>query len=143
MIKNLTVLVMAGLLSMAAFHSAAKDKDEGPDEALTIDRTSVNPAELNFPNDDNTFPKISDFEVLNFVLMSTYNGERWATVTLRNKANGSRKLQRDHIMALFADGRRRAPANFNHRFEGKEVLSFTLSFGQSKFPVLSVYTRDN
>jgi hypothetical protein len=124
MIKNLTVLVMAGLLSMAAFHSAAKDKDEGPDEALTIDRTSVNPAELNFPNDDNTFPKISDFEVLNFVLMSTYNGERWATVTLRNKANGSRKLQRD-------------------RFEGKEVLSFTLSFGQSKFPVLSVYTRDN
>ncbi len=145
MIKNITRFVVGGLLAMSAATTltafAGDNDDDAPNDALTIDRTVIGASEIAFPNDDRIYPKVSDFEVLNFVLMSSINGERWATVTLKNKASGSRKLQPDHIMALFANGERKSPGHVKRTFDGNETVSFPLSFGHSKFPVLSIYTR--
>lgn len=138
------LLASSALLFFALpFSSPARehDSDDGPDDALTIDRSVIGSDELNFPNDKHIYPKQSNFEILHYVLMSSDSGERWATVTLRNRAAGGRKLEQDHIMALFADGRRKPPAHFKRHFAADETLSFTLSFGHSKFPLLSVYTR--
>ncbi len=105
---------------------------------LTVDRFVSSQLTLAFPNDKNEQPKSSDFELLNYVLMSNELGERWAVVTLKNSASGSRVLKGEHLLALFADGNRKQPLTFKLNFEADEVQSITVSFGVSKFPILTI-----
>lgn len=107
-------------------------------EVLTVDRVVSTNIELSFPNDKNLKAKSSDFELVNYVIMSNEIGERWAVLTLTNTSSGNRMLKHDHIMALFADGERKNPLPLKLNFEGKETQSITVSFGENKFPILSV-----
>ncbi|MEW6997410.1 hypothetical protein AADZ86_06885 [Colwelliaceae bacterium BS250] len=110
-------------------------------ETLIVDRVIANNLELAFPNDKNIKPKVSDFELINYVVMSNDLGERWAVVTLNNTSTGSRVFVNDHLMALFANGKRRSPLEFKLSFEAQETQSFTVSFGYNKFPILSISTE--
>ncbi len=111
------------------------------EEVLSIDRVIPNNFDLVFPNESNIQPEQSDFSVNNFVLMSNDSGERWAVVTLTNMASGQRSLTNKHLMAIVANGQRIAPLEFLQSFRADETLSLTISFGESKFPLLSVYSR--
>ncbi|WP_462156367.1 hypothetical protein [Pseudoalteromonas piscicida] len=115
---------------------------QAAEEALTIDSVVPNNMELAFPNDTNIYPDISDFKVLNAVLMSNENGERWAMITIKNQSSGRRTLTQKHLLALTANGQRIAPMKLSESFDGGETLSLTLAFGENKFPLLNVYTRN-
>ncbi len=111
-------------------------------KGLTVERAIANPQDFNFANDDNIRPERSDFEILNYVLLSNEQGERWVTLTLKNSSSGHRIFENDQVMALFANGKRYSPRSKSIRFEGKEVQTFAISFGKSKFPILQVFTRN-
>ena len=83
--------------------------------------------------------------MVNSVFMSSEQGRRVAVVTIRNDASGSRILQAEHIMALFADGRRVAPIALadNIKLEDGEQRSLTLSFGEDNYPILTIFTSNN
>ncbi|TMP07816.1 hypothetical protein CWC11_05770 [Pseudoalteromonas sp. S3178] len=110
---------------------------------LNVDRAIPNSIHLSFPNDNNITPKKSDFTILNYVLMSNNDGERWAVITLNNLSSGNRELNQDHILALFADGSRLTPIEFKLGFKGSETQSVTVSFAEHKFPILSVYSSND
>jgi hypothetical protein len=118
------------------FTSIANETD-----VLTVDRVVSTNLELAFPNDKNLRAKPSDFELVNYVIMSNEVGERWAVLTLTNTSAGNRTLEHEHIMALFADGERKNPLQLKLNFEGRETQSITVSFGESKFPILSISAR--
>ncbi|MFK3864585.1 hypothetical protein [Pseudoalteromonas rhizosphaerae] len=115
------------------------------DEVLSVDQVALQGMPFSFENDAKVRPKNSDFSVVNSVLMSSEQGRRVAVVTIRNDASGSRILQAEHIMALFADGRRVAPISLaeNIKLEDGEQRSLTLSFGEDNFPILSIFTSNN
>jgi hypothetical protein len=125
------------LLFAASFTSYAND------DALSIDRVVPQNFELAFPNESNIQPEQSDFKINSFALMSNDEGERWAVVTATNLASGKRSLSQKHIMAIVANGKRVAPSEFLYSFNAHETLSLTINFGESKFPLLSVYSRAN
>ena len=129
-----TMLFSAAVL-FSSFSSAASD------DALSVDRVVPADLALAFPNDTNQQPDLSDFTVQHFVLMSNDAGERWAVVTMANMAQGNRSLSDKHLMAILANGQRISPQPFTQMFRGGETLSLTLYFGDSKFPLLSVYAR--
>ena len=110
-------------------------------ETLIVDRVIANNLELAFPNDKNIKPKSSDFELINYVIMSNELGERWAVITLNNTSTGSRVLENEHLMALFANGKRTSPLEFKLSFAANETQSITVSFGHNKFPILSINTE--
>lgn len=120
-------------LFFIAFASNAKET-----EVLTVDRVVSNNIILSFPNDQNLKAKPSDFKLVNYVIMSNDIGERWAVLTLTNTSSGNRVLEQDHLLALFADGTRKMPLAIKLNFEGRETQSLTVSFGESKFPILSI-----
>ena len=120
-------------LFFIAFASNAKET-----EVLTVDRVVSNNIILSFPNDKNLKAKPSDFKLVNYVIMSNDIGERWAVLTLTNTSSGNRVLEQDHLLALFADGTRKMPLEIKLNFEGRETQSLTVSFGESKFPILSI-----
>lgn len=124
---------------MFLFVSVSKAADS---DALSVDRFIPDDVETSFPNDKELFPQESDFEVINYLLMSSESGERQALVTLKNLSAGSRIFKNEQILALFADGRRRTPLTTTQSFEGHETLSVILSFGVSRFPILEVYTKN-
>jgi len=128
---SLTITVLA--LTFITFISNAAET-----EVLTVDRIISKNLELAFPNDKNLKAKPSHFELMNYVLMSNELGERWAVLTVTNTSSGNRMLEQGHLMALFADGERKNPLEFTLNFEGSETQSITVSFGESKFPILSI-----
>ncbi|HEA16037.1 MAG: hypothetical protein ACTH4U_14965 [Pseudoalteromonas prydzensis] len=118
---------------------------QASDEVLSVDQVALQGMPFSFANDAKVRPKNSDFTVVNSVLMSSEQGRRVAVVTIRNDASGSRILQAEHIMALFADGRRVAPMALadNIKLDDGEQRSLTLSFGEDNFPILSIFTSNN
>ena len=126
---------LATSLVFLSLSSYAIDND-----VLTVDRSVSKNIQLSFPNEQNIKPKESDFEVLNYVLMSSETGERWSVITIENTASGNRSLEHNHIMGLFADGSRFVPQENKLQFEGGETQSITVSFGEYKFPILAIYT---
>jgi hypothetical protein len=111
-------------------------------EVLTVDRLVSNNLQLSFPNDKNIKPKKSDFEIVNYVLMSNEAGERWSVITLTNLSSGNREFDQDHLIGLLADGSRIRPLAYKLNFEGQETQSITVSFGVHKFPILSIYSSN-
>ena len=110
--------------------------------ALTVDRSVSNNIHLSFPDDHNIKPKIGEFKIVNYVLMSNDDGERWSVITVKNLSSGNRSLEHEHLVALFADGQRKIPLQYQLNFKGKETQSITVSFGEYKFPILSIYTSN-
>jgi hypothetical protein len=111
-------------------------------EVLTIDRSISKSIQLSFPNDNNIKPKKGDFEIINYVLMSNEVGERWSVITLTNLSSGNREFGHDHLIGLFADGSRKRPLEYKLNFKGQETQSITVSFGEHKFPILSIYSSN-
>ncbi|NMP16326.1 hypothetical protein [Thalassotalea sp. Y01] len=107
-------------------------------DTLTVDRAVNADIELAFANDRGIEPTLSDFELLNYVIMSNEAGERYAVVTLKNLASGSRQLESKHLLALFANGERKQPSDFKLNFDANETQSLTISFGENKFPILAI-----
>ncbi|MCZ4253724.1 hypothetical protein [Pseudoalteromonas shioyasakiensis] len=111
-------------------------------DVLSVDPVMLSGSAFSFENDAKRYPKQSKFSIVHSVLMSSESGRRLAVVTIENKASGSRILQADHIMALFADGRRVHPQSFDEgiKLDDDEKRSLTLSFGENEYPILAVYT---
>jgi len=124
------------LIPALIFISFTSNADEV--KVLTVDRVISNNVELAFPNDKDIKAKSSDFKLVNYVIMSNEIGERWAVLTLTNTSSGNRMLEQNHLLALFADGERKSPLELKLNFEGNETQSITVSFGESKFPILSI-----
>ena len=53
------------MLIIMSWATQAEDK-----KVLTVDRVISNNINLSFPNDNNIKPKVSDFKIVNYVLMS-------------------------------------------------------------------------
>ena len=128
--------LIVALMAFSVFGCLATEND-----VLSIDRSVNNDVGLYFPNDKNIQPKFSDFKILNYVLMSNETGERWAVVTLQNLSSGNRVFVDDQLLALLADGSRISPNEYKLSVKGSETVSVTISFGESKFPILAVYTN--
>jgi hypothetical protein len=111
-------------------------------KALSIDKVMTSSFELSFPNEYNVQPDSSDFNVLNYILMSNEEGERWVVISIRNKASGTRSLNHKHLLSLLASGERVHPQEFKQSFGANETLSLTLRLAESIFPVLEVYSRE-
>lgn len=111
------------------------------DDVFNIDRVVSDKVDFEFTNNYEIQPNISDFAVVNYVVMSNENGVRKAVVTLKNLSSGSRIFQSEQMLALFADGERRSPEPYKQKFKREETISMTLSFGQRLFPILQIYTR--
>ena len=129
------LMIMVGLLWGVAIPAMAAQ------DILTVDRAISGELETFFENENEEEPRRSDFKVVNYVLMSSEKGARWAVVTLKNGSTGSRIFKEDQMLALFADGERRLPMAHSRTFKGQETISLTLSFGRRAFPILTIYTR--
>lgn len=114
-----------------------------PPDVLIIDRPPMDINDLAFPNERNIRPSAGDFELVSYFFLSGENGERWATVTLRNTSSGQRYFRDGHLLALFANGERRPPMKLKQRFSARETLTLNIFFGFNKFPILSLYTAND
>lgn len=124
------------------FASIATGFATAEENVLMIDQMPDKNVQLAFPNEANIQPKSGDFSVISYVPMSSEDGDRWAIVTLKNTSSGSRILESQYLIGLFADGARRTPLEYKQTLNGGETVSITLAFGRHKFPLLSVIARE-
>lgn len=113
-----------------------------PGEVLTIDEPVPESVSLEFSDSSELQAKLGEFRIVSTILMSNKHGERWATLTIKNTASGQRLLDREHIVALFANGERRNPEAVEQKFGSQEEISTVVSFGKSKFPIIRIMTRN-
>ena len=136
--KNLATSVIF-IVSILMIQNAKADQER---EVLTPDETILGSELIDFPNDSNIFADKSDFHLLHTIIMSNAKGERWATITISNKASGRRSFHQDQLLALLADGSRRFPLSFSREFKSGETASVLVNFGPSQFPILKIMTRN-
>jgi hypothetical protein len=60
-----------------------------------------------------------------------------------DQSSSQRLLDKQYIVALFADGEKRHPLNIEHTFYSKEQITMTISFGKSKYPILRAEVRNS
>ena len=112
------------------------------EDILTIETPKVTVTDLHFPETEDIQPDESDFKIASIILLSNKSGERLSTVTFENLSNGQRILSKEHILAILANGQKKHPFNVKQKFSGRQRISLTLNFGVSKFPILTVYTKN-
>lgn len=117
-------------------------KAHSENETLTPDETISGSDLISFPNNARTYPDRGEFELLHSIIMSNKKGERWATITVINNAQGNRTLDQDHILALMANGDRRFPLAFEQKIRSQQTISILINFGKSQFPILKITTRN-
>lgn len=124
------------------FQANSYAENYSQNEILTIDESTPETINLEFSNTNKLEPKIGEFKILSSILMSNLSGERWVTVTIKNISSHQRLLDKEHIIAIFANGERRNPIKTEHKFSGQEETTIIISFGKSKFPILRVKVRN-
>jgi hypothetical protein len=139
-VMNLSKKIM--LLAILAFQSNTNAESYFQGEILTIDKSISESINMEFSNESDLEPKIGEFEVLSSILMSNTVGERWATVTIKNQSSHQRLLDREHIIAIFANGEKRNPIQATHKMSGHQETTIIINFGESKFPILRVSVRN-
>lgn len=138
--KALSKIILPFML--LAYQPSAYADSYSHDEILTIDETIPEAVNLEFSDTNDLAPKIGEFKVLSSILMSNLTGERWATITIKNLSSHQRILDKEHIIAIFANGEKRNPLQAVHKFSSEEEITLILNFGESKFPILRVSVRN-
>lgn len=128
-------------LLLTSLHASVFAEHPVSNSVLSIDEPVPFDNALRFPDERRLAPAISDFEITSRLMMSSDNGERWATVSIRNNSAHQRLFDHTHIIAVFADGDKRHPLEVQQKFSGHEEITLTINFGFSKFPILRLLTR--
>jgi len=138
----LKILIIIFLITFSPTHLLCLEQDISPDDVINIDPGL--PAFNKYPFQEINIlePNKSDFSILNQIFMSNANGERWATITLKNLSSGQRIFSTNQLIAVFADGTRSYPEHIELKLSGNEVSTFVFYFGKHKFPILYIYTRN-
>ncbi len=139
--KNIIRFVLS-LVFLIAFQHVSYAEKTPRGATLTIDEPVPKGIILEFDDEDNEEPKVGEFEVLAALMMSNNSGERWATITIYNQSSSQRLFDREHILALFANGEKRHPHKVEYKFNGHEEKTLLLNFGRNKFPILRVYSKN-
>jgi len=134
------IILFISSITFIGISEASQENAEN--NVLTPDESIIGGDLIEFPNDSRIYPDKSDFKILNSIIMSNLKGERWATITVTNQAQGKRTLNQDQVLALFADGTRRFPLTFTQEFKSEQTVSLIINFGTNKFPILKIMTRD-
>ena len=137
MVKYILSLVILLVLQTNSYGG-----DYTSNEILTIDEPTPKIINLMFPDENNIEPKISEFQLTSSILMSSRTGERWATVTIKNNSSHQRLLDKEHIVATFANGETRNPTQAKLQLTGNEEITIIINFGESKFPILRLSVRN-
>jgi len=130
------------ILSITFTANGKADQDNPENNVLTPDEAIIGSELIEFPNESRIYPNISDFKLLNSIIMSNMKGERWATITVKNEAHGKRTFNQDQVLALFADGSRHFPLSFTQEFKSQQTISILVNFGVHQFPILKITTRN-
>lgn len=127
-ISNLALAEPVGL------HRHIEDKDI----ILHFDQPPAPINQFKFKQSDRLKPTRNNFRLIEAMFMSNNIGERWAIVTIENTSSGKRFLKNDHIIATLANGEQSQAFGLDDTFEGGEVLTKTIHFGDHKFPIVQV-----
>ena len=138
--KTLSKIILPFMLLV--FQASSYAESYSHDEILIIDESIPETVNLEFSDKNDLAPKIGEFKVLSSILMSNLTGERWATVTIKNLSSHQRILDKEHIVAIFANGEKRNPLQAGHKFSSEEEVTLIINFGESKFPILRVSVRN-
>ena len=129
------------LVSLCSVSGVARGESLNPHATLRFENSPFKDSPLYCEERHDIVPAKNEFELLNYVLMSSDYGERYALVTLRNQSGGQRIFTQDHVVAILGDCQRIRPLPVEKRFASTETLTLRLNFGISKFPILKLINR--
>ncbi len=130
-----TLLIL--VLTLSLFGTCAAARADRRD-VLHFDNPLVRDSAIRCDLADQASPRKGDFKLLDYVLMSSEDGQRVAIVTIRNSAGGQRIFTDQHVVALLANCQTIHPVPFERTLDVGEEVSIQLSFGYRHYPVMKV-----
>lgn len=131
------------VFTLLVFPSLLLAEDADVDKVLRFEQTPFKGQTLHCENEGRIEPKESDFTLLDYSIMSSNEGERFALVTLKNESSGHRIFNRKHVVAVFGDCSRAYPVSAMGKLAGGETLTLRVYIGSSRFPILQLLMSIN
>ena len=130
--KTITALIFF----LVAYEANAMDAST---EVLQIENAAFKDKPV-FCEEDILDIKRNDFRLINYELMSSESGERFALISIKNTASGQRILRKENLVAIFADCTSVYPQEIEQTLAADETLTKTVYFGKNKFPIIKITT---
>ena len=83
-------------------------------------------------------PKRNQFNLMDYSVMGTENGERFALITIENTSHGQRIFSNEHVVAVLGNCERVAPLEFRHKMDSGEIISREIYFGYQRYPIVQL-----
>ena len=128
-------------LLMLLFSAKLGASDGISDVIIHFEDPPLREASIFCEEEKDIVPKRNDFEILEYALMSSNQGHRYALVTIKNTSSGYRKMKKEHLVAILANCKRVYPMSFELSFEGNEVITKEVNFGLNGFPIIKVINQ--
>jgi len=139
--KLITLVIALTWAAQAAQRAQAEPLN--PHTTLRFESSPFKDKPVFCEDDEAVYPDKSDFSILEYVLMSSDSGERFALITLVNKSAGQRIFTQDHVVAILGNCKTVRPMPIEKRFASAETLTLRVAFGIHKFPILKIMSADS
>ena len=129
-------IVIALISSFIAYQANAVDASK---EVLQIENAAFKDKPV-FCEEDILDIKRNDFKLIDYELMSSESGERYALVSIKNTSSGRRILREKNLVAIFSNCTSLYPQKIEQTLAGNETLTKKIYFGKNKFPIIKIIT---
>ncbi|MDG1945174.1 MAG: hypothetical protein P8J17_13040 [Halioglobus sp.] len=129
-------IVIALISSFIAYQANAVDASK---EVLQIENAAFKDKPV-FCEEDILDIKRNDFKLIDYELMSSESGERYALVSIKNTSSGRRILREENLVAIFSNCTSLYPQKIEQTLAGNETLTKKIYFGKNKFPIIKIIT---
>ena len=129
-------IVIALISSFIAYQANAVDASK---EVLQIENAAFKDKPV-FCEEDILDIKRNDFKLIDYELMSSESGERYALVSIKNTSSGRRILREENLVAIFSNCTSLYPQKIEQTLAGNETLTKKIYFGKNKFPIIKRIT---
>ena len=132
MTKNIIALIPI----LIAYQANAVD---APKEVLQMENAAFKDKPV-FCEEDILDTERNDFKLIDYQLMSSESGERYALISIKNTSSGQRILRKENLVAIFANCTSLYPQQIEQTLGGNETLTKKIYFGKNKFPIIKLIT---
>ena len=85
-------------------------------------------------------PTKNDFDLVDYDLMNSESGDRYAIIHIKNTSSGQRILKRENLVAILANCNSLYPENLNQTLPGRSTVTKSIYFGKHQFPIIKIIT---
>lgn len=133
MIRQLVIVSLFFVHAIPAFSSSLDE-----DDVISFDASPFRNSNVFCETNGDVSPRSNEFKLLDYAVMSSKDGRRYALITIENESGGQRIFEHYHLVSTMGDCSRLTPKPIKIIVSSGEVVTFKVDFGVQQYPIVNL-----